>query len=193
MGNDLCPSEQLAVKYAREVENHLQSAVESAIKCGAELVKVKASLPHGEFGDWVTANMPIQHGRCNKYMKLSESKLSPGTNLNLKSEIFLLQLPPENREAVRAKARKSRSSSAEVKSMVDEEKITTKPPVFKPKPKMNYMDALDILHFNDKNLDLVKAAFNIRAKIVHPDKGGSTEKFNELVIARDIVLNWRRR
>lgn len=41
----------------------------SSIEIGRILIEKKASLPHGEYCSWVSANLPFSHATAWKYMK----------------------------------------------------------------------------------------------------------------------------
>lgn len=51
---------------------------------------------------------------------------------------------------------------------------------------MNPYNVLGVGH--NATIQDIKEAFKIKACILHPDKGGSAEKFRELVLARDVLI-----
>ena len=80
---------------------YLNQAGNSLIAFGNELNLIKASLPHGEFGQWIGANIPMQISQCQKYMAIAKSNTHSNGYLNIDSEVLLLAFEPEVREAVR--------------------------------------------------------------------------------------------
>lgn len=67
-------SQELAIEYCNKAKKHAEKAIDYAIKCGEELIKIKAELKHGEFAIWIEANMPISYSMCRKYMQLYNNK-----------------------------------------------------------------------------------------------------------------------
>lgn len=53
----------------REITEHLQTSLEKAIRIGQMLTEQKASLPHGDFGPWVAANLPFTDRTARSYMR----------------------------------------------------------------------------------------------------------------------------
>jgi len=104
---------------------HLNSAGRNLIAFGAELNIIKDSLKHGEFGNWIKDNMPMNQQQCNKYMALAKSQLSltsnyhSSGNLDINSEILLLAFAPEDREEIRETLKDSTQTeaTAEIKRM----------------------------------------------------------------------------
>lgn len=44
---------------------------DEAIEAGRKLLKVKASLPHGQFGPWLEKKSGVCHSTAMKYMRLA--------------------------------------------------------------------------------------------------------------------------
>ena len=61
-------NQKLAIEYATKAKKSAEDAVNYALKAGERLIQVKKELPHGEFGTWIEANMPVTHDRCIRYM-----------------------------------------------------------------------------------------------------------------------------
>jgi hypothetical protein len=59
---------------------------------GADLLKAKDQLKHGEWLGWLKANVQCSHQRASEYMRLAEGwdKLPPGGNLGLKEALAFL-------------------------------------------------------------------------------------------------------
>ena len=49
-----------------------------ALKAGEELLQVKKSLPHGQFGDWCRDNLSFDERTAQRYMKLAKSDMRVG-------------------------------------------------------------------------------------------------------------------
>ena len=48
-----------------EIRDHAVGAMRSAIEIGRCLLKVKAILPHGDFGPWLARRLPVQRRRAD--------------------------------------------------------------------------------------------------------------------------------
>lgn len=59
----------------------LNSAVRMAVEIGDELIKIKKSLPHGEFGKWCDKNVHVQRKQRDRYVALASAKGSRETIL----------------------------------------------------------------------------------------------------------------
>jgi len=70
----------IAIKEANEVEKHIETAFQHAVKCGEALIKKKEEVGHGNFIPWIEENMPISRMQCNNYIRLSENM--PLLNVN---------------------------------------------------------------------------------------------------------------
>ena len=97
-----------AIASANLMLASLNQTVVLAAKTGASLLKVKETMPHGTFQSWVDANMPVKYNQCKRYMKLAkekpelfESKRSPGTFLDINSELKLLSFDDEQQNEIR--------------------------------------------------------------------------------------------
>jgi len=114
----------LAVSYAIDFKGHLTNAVYSAILCGRELAKVKQELPHGEYTNWVLDNMPIDHVRCARFVKLAKShpNILPGDKtLSLAAELLLTRVIDDG--ITRKEAIESDMTTAEVDTLVKEAQL----------------------------------------------------------------------
>jgi len=77
---EVVPHDDLA-QIAREInqhhengKRHLHSAIVSFKEAGERLIRVKASLPHGEWGEWLEEHCPdISERTARNYMRLAEN------------------------------------------------------------------------------------------------------------------------
>ncbi len=61
-------------QYHEDGKRHLHSAIVSFKEAGDRLIQVKASLPHGEWGDWLAEHCPdISERTARNYMRLAEN------------------------------------------------------------------------------------------------------------------------
>ena len=58
----------IAIKEANEVEKHIETAFQHAVKCGEALINKKEELGHGNFIPWIEGNMPIKVRQCQNYI-----------------------------------------------------------------------------------------------------------------------------
>lgn len=61
---------QLAIKQAKD-------AVENAKAAGQLLLQVKASIPHGQWTDWLKANVEVSDRQAQRYMAVAQGKAVP--------------------------------------------------------------------------------------------------------------------
>ena len=72
------------VALASEINHHHQlaclragEAVSHAVEAGKLLLAVKATLPHGEFGDWLQSNIRVTPRQAQRYMAAAQGKPTP--------------------------------------------------------------------------------------------------------------------
>lgn len=58
----------------RLAKESAETAIEYAIRCGKLLVEKKATVPHGEWEDWIKANCTFSCPSARNYMKLAKSE-----------------------------------------------------------------------------------------------------------------------
>ncbi|MCU7835338.1 MAG: DUF3102 domain-containing protein [gamma proteobacterium symbiont of Taylorina sp.] len=115
-----------AVMYAQQIELHKTNMVTLAAKCGQALLDVKENINHGEFGNWIESNMPINQRQCNKYMQLFSSKPGlvsnshPGASLDINSELLMLTTDEDIEETVRKVAEEENLSRQKVKELTQQ-------------------------------------------------------------------------
>lgn len=71
---------------ARKTAN---DAVDYAKEVGTLLQQVKAELPHGEFGHWITENLVVSIRQAQRYIEAAEGKPILVTHLSSKSDMIL--------------------------------------------------------------------------------------------------------
>lgn len=57
-----------------EICGLLKTSLEKAVRIGELLSEQKASLPHGEFGAWIKANLPFTQRTAQNYMRLFDNR-----------------------------------------------------------------------------------------------------------------------
>ena len=81
----------IRVTIANEINSHAEQAtakaneaIHHAIEAGKLLLEVKASLPHGQFGEWLETNVKISARQAQRYMAAAEGKPVPIRSLSSK-------------------------------------------------------------------------------------------------------------
>lgn len=70
LASDINHHHQLACLRADEAVSH-------AVQAGKLLLNVKATLPHGEFGDWLQSNIQVTPRQAQRYMAAAQGKPVP--------------------------------------------------------------------------------------------------------------------
>ena len=78
-----------------EIEDHLRSSLEKAIRIGELLTDQKTTLEHGEFTPWIKVSLPFTDRTARNYMKLyrERDRLKTEAVSDLKSAYKLLAAP----------------------------------------------------------------------------------------------------
>ena len=192
-----------SIQEALKTEQHKESAVIHALRCGQGLIKLKKELPHGEFIPWIEANMPIGKYQCQTYMRVSEYVLKTGRDplLDGKSIRQLEDMRMADERKI-ASEKKKKEQKAKPKNPVFDEPVAgaakrAEAEPIKPIPsrnlepvevEMTYNDALEIFGIGiTKKEFAIKAIYNHLSRINHPDKGGSDEEMANINKAREIL------
>lgn len=72
--NTLTDLQQSAISNATAAQDHAQQAINYAIACGEDLIKIKAEIGHGNFTPWIKNNMPVSDHQCRKYIKVAQNR-----------------------------------------------------------------------------------------------------------------------
>lgn len=131
MSKLLISVQSTAINLANLTEASKVQTVILAARTGAELIKVKEAMAHGEYLPWVKEFMPIKAYQCTKYVKLAkenpallESNNSLASYLDIDSELKLLSLDDEVAESTRDTANELELSRKEVGKLISELKST---------------------------------------------------------------------
>lgn len=60
-------------RHHRAMQELLEKSLDHAKDAGDALIKIKASLPHGEFGNWIAENCEFSDRTARTYMTIAES------------------------------------------------------------------------------------------------------------------------
>jgi ethanolamine utilization protein EutQ (cupin superfamily) len=89
---------------------YLNMAAKNIILVGHELIAIKKELPHGQFQNWVEANLGVTYRQARNWMELAEhealakSEISfTFNNLSTTAKTLFLSAPEEVKEQVKAK------------------------------------------------------------------------------------------
>lgn len=81
----------IRVAIASEINSHAEQAtakaneaMHHAVEAGKLLLEVKASLPHGQFGEWLETNVKVSPRQAQRYMAAAEGKPVPIRSLSSK-------------------------------------------------------------------------------------------------------------
>ena len=81
----------IRVTIANEINSHAEQAtakaneaMHHAIEAGKLLLEVKASLAHGQFGEWLETNVKVSARQAQRYMAAAEGKPTPIRSLSSK-------------------------------------------------------------------------------------------------------------
>ena len=189
-------NQKLAIEYATKAKKSAEDAVNYALKAGERLIQVKKELPHGEFGTWIEANMPVTHDRCIRYMNAYQyTCLEQNTLQTCFGSIEDMSSAYINHKRALKAPKKEEVSSHNKKTKA---KPITKENLYEKGEKtyndddyMSSTEAENILGLNPLTKDVINMAFKLKAKTMHPDKGGSTDEFNKLVKAKNTLLRFK--
>ena len=72
---------QVLATVAAEIEEHhvaaetlAAEAVAHAVEAGKLLIEVKAALPHGQFGQWIAANVSVSARQAQRYIAAAQGR-----------------------------------------------------------------------------------------------------------------------
>jgi chromosome segregation ATPase len=99
-----------------------QYVLQSAIEIGRRLTEAKELVAHGEWGNWLKANVNYSQSSANNFMKISVEYANSQTlaNLNYSQAIALLSVPAEEREAFVEENNVSDMSTRELQAAIKE-------------------------------------------------------------------------
>lgn len=99
-----------------------QYVLQSAIEIGRRLTEAKELVAHGEWGDWLKANVNYSQSSANNFMKISVEYANSQTfaNLNYSQAVALLSVPAEDREAFVEENNAAEMSSRELQAAIKE-------------------------------------------------------------------------
>ena len=95
----------IRVTIANEINSHAEQAtakaneaMNHAIEAGKLLLEVKASLAHGQFGEWLETNVKVSARQAQRYMAAAECKPVPIRSLSSKYDTVshLTKIPLES-------------------------------------------------------------------------------------------------
>jgi len=96
----------IRVTIANEINSHAEQAttkaneaMHHAIEAGKLLLEVKASLAHGQFGEWLETNVKVSPRQAQRYMAAAEGKPTPIRSLSSKYDT-VSHLTDESKQAV---------------------------------------------------------------------------------------------
>lgn len=96
----------IRVTIANEINSHAEQAtakaneaMHHAIEAGKLLLEVKASLAHGQFGEWLQTNVKVSPRQAQRYMAAAEGKPVPIRSLSSKYDT-VSHLTDESKQAV---------------------------------------------------------------------------------------------
>ena len=81
--------------HAEQATAKANEAMHHAIEAGRLLLEVKASLAHGQFGEWLETNVKVSARQAQRYMAAAEGKPTPIRSLSSKYDTVshLTELP----------------------------------------------------------------------------------------------------
>ena len=81
--------------HAEQATAKANEAMHHAIEAGRLLLEVKASLEHGQFGEWLETNVKVSARQAQRYMAAAEGKPTPIRSLSSKYDTVshLTELP----------------------------------------------------------------------------------------------------
>ena len=96
----------IRVTIANEINSHAEQAtakaneaMHHAIEAGKLLLEVKASLAHGQFGEWLETNVKVSPRQAQRYMAAAEGKPVPIRSLSSKYDT-VSHLTDESKQTV---------------------------------------------------------------------------------------------
>lgn len=100
-----------------------QQTAQNIIEIGRRLIKVKESLPHGEWGTYLKEKVDFTQETARKFMKISNEFGNSNSvwNLGSKKLWLLLELPSEERNDFMAEKHEIKGQSKTVDEMTTRE------------------------------------------------------------------------
>ncbi|ASS66393.1 MULTISPECIES: DUF3102 domain-containing protein [unclassified Paenibacillus] len=98
-----------------------QAALQGAIQIGLRLTEAKALVGHGEWGDWLKANVNYSQSTANNFMRVATEYEASGqalANLSYTQAVALLAVPAEEREEFVEQNQASEMSSRELQAAI---------------------------------------------------------------------------
>ncbi|MBY0054114.1 DUF3102 domain-containing protein [Brevibacillus agri] len=124
--SELVRSAEVIAAEIRSIDTQTREIVlRSAIEIGKRLTEAKALVAHGEWGDWLDANVHYSQSTANNFMRIAEeygSNFQAIENLSYTKALALLGVPAEEREQFTKEHDVENMSARELQQAVKEKK-----------------------------------------------------------------------